>query len=199
MKILPIVLATWAYKNRVNHECLEQIRDDKKTCSNSAALILSHHSARFDYSDTEVPPDQKGNLPSRFQEMALRTVGDDAWDSLKSRLGENGVRIDDDKVAALAAGFYAERKLQQITGTGVANDLHSELTGDLAGMDEHGAKWQYDAAWVRELEANPDAEAIAEECYADVSSKFPLALSGPEMEYTTKLLNFDPSIVEVSL
>jgi hypothetical protein len=132
-------------------------------------------------------------IGSYFASNEITHNGTDAWNSLLARLGENGIVIDEDRVAELSAGFYAERKMQEILGRSDKQRLRDELSGDLLN-DEGGML--YNAHWVRELESHPDAENIAQECYDNLHKNFPRAL-GSDVAAVGKSITFDKNTIEV--
>lgn len=133
---------------------------------------------------------------SHFMTTELCHVGTDAWGSLKNRLAENGIIINDDDVAIAAAGFNAERMFQQITGRHDPERLRSELEGDIEGENYRKEKYSYSAKWIRDINQHPDAEAIALECFEDLKTHYPAAL-GVDMREADKAIGYNPNVIEV--
>jgi len=219
MHILPLILATWSYKQRVDHDVQqEQPRlsdaslaedsqgrmsfqvDDRsialRRSKSNALSTAERNSVRYDrvadpidYTKQETN-EVKG---SHFMTTQLCHVGTDAWGSLKNRLAENGIRINDEEVAIMAAGFHAERKLQEILGQTDKQVLKDELEGDLFDTD---GRQCFDAGWIRKINAHPDAKAIALECFEDLRKHYPAAL-GVDMREAQGAIGFDPNVIEV--
>jgi hypothetical protein len=226
MHILPLILSCWSYKQHVeqrllaSHDTAGTLRDDSGhlvVSATESGLVLRRSesteltpveraSARY---ETTPDPINYGTLDftkrlaetnevkgSHFGITKLCHVGTDAWESLKNRLAESGIRIDDDRVAELAAGFYAERALQKLTGRHDPKALKDEIESD-HGPNAKGEQFgRFDAQWVREINKHPDAESIAQECYDDLFAKYPQAIGVTVTEANTAI-GYDPNVLEV--
>lgn len=216
MHILPLILSVWSYKQGLEqkiqdsqgrlqwyeHEAIPRLAVNAegqmivKSGDSTALTTLERDSVR--YNRTFEPINRRAVQRtnevqgSHFATTELCHVGTDAWANLKNRLGENGIQIDDEQVAVLSAGFFAERKLQEITGRKDPKRLRDELESDAVDLKGNPC---FDARWVRELNSHPDREAIADECFADLSKNFPMAI-GADVEQTNRAIAYDPSIIE---
>lgn len=223
MHILPLIFATWSYKQRVDkaveREAATKIGDrrelgqievrdvDRPRPTNMTEMsivtqitngLTKAERASVRYERTADPIDYTRQATnevqgSHFMTTELCHVGTDAWGSLKNRLAENGILIDDEAVRIAAAGFYAEHAMQKILGHEDKVRLRDELEGDYVDLDGNVC---FDAGWIRKINAHPDAEAIALECFEDLKQHYPAAL-GVDMRSVQQAIGFDPKVIEV--
>lgn len=221
MHLLPIILATWSFRQETTDKFLrslsgtspkrfEHAEIPKLAVSSTGTLTIRsgesglmapseveairNRSRDFSAGPPRANPDGSNTIiGSHFASNEITHYGTDAWDSLKNRLAENGVLIDDDRVAELSAGFFAERKLQEILGRSDRGRLRDELMSDL--LDDDG-KMLSNARWVREIQALPDEEEIAAECFADLQKNFPQAI-GSDVEATNRAIGYDQNVLEI--
>lgn len=206
MYLTPIILSAWSYKEHITHGYTEtlprlemnkatgELAERRPTGALTASMIGTDISVEdYDSIHNREKPDS-GDVKHRFENgertneivgtpfknSELEHNGTAAWDSLKDRLAEKGIVIDEDEVAVLAAGFYAQRKIQ---------DLFND-------PDPEALKAELDLKWVHDIEFRPDREEIAEECYNDLKANFPRSLESSVVAIE-KALGFDPNVVEI--
>lgn len=218
MHILPLILSVWSYRQHVTEAYLKSItgtavsyegENPRLQLSADGELSLMRgqtglmspdevESIRSRRRERPAAPPKQGSgnemIGSHFASDEITHNGTDAWESLKSRLAENDIHIDDDRVAELSAGFFAERKMQEVLGHTNKQKLRDELCAD--SIDYRG-DLRFDARWVRDIESRPDREEVAAECYAEIQKNFPRAI-GVEIRRTETAIAFDPNVVEVN-
>lgn len=194
MHITPLILSVWSFKNHLDWAYLEtaprlafdeDARPNGQLISSMIGSEISaddYHSIRkresADLEQRHVT-DTNEIAGSPFKSNEIVHNGTEAWDSLKARLAENDIFIDDQQVAELAAGFQAQRKLQDI----------------LCHADPLELKAELDLKWVQDIENRADREQIAQECLTDLKQNYPRAIACDVYE---KAIGFDPLTVDTT-